>query len=248
MQRLLHQCEKAGVIAQVVPDFFQMTRDHMQVEDLNGIPLISKRDIVITGWNLVVKRTFDVALSGLFALLISPLLLAVAIGIKLDTAGPIFFSQERVGRNGKTFRCYKFRSMVVNADAMVNELADRNEASGPLFKLRDDPRITRLGRLIRRYSIDELPQLWNVMRGEMSIVGPRPNLPEEVAQYQEWHRKRLLVSPGITGLWQVSGRSDLTFDEMVLLDIYYVENWNILLDINILLRSIPAVLRARGAY
>jgi len=248
MQRLLLQCEKAGVNAQVVPDFFQMTRDHMQVEDLNGIPLISKRDVVIAGWNLFYKRTFDVVLSTLFALLISPLLLAVAIGIKLDTPGPIFYSQERVGRNGKTFRCYKFRSMVVNADAMVDALADRNEASGPLFKLRDDPRITRLGRLIRRYSIDELPQLWNVMRGEMSIVGPRPNLPEEVAQYQEWHRKRLLVSPGITGLWQVSGRSDLTFDEMVLLDVYYVENWNLLLDINILLRSIPAVLRARGAY
>lgn len=248
MQRLLHQCELAGVNAQVVPDFFQMTRDHMQVEDLNGIPLISKRDIVITGWNLVVKRTFDLVLSVLFGVLISPLLLAVVLGIKLDSPGPIFYSQERVGRNGKSFRCYKFRSMVVNADTMVQSLAERNEATGPLFKLRDDPRITRFGRFLRRYSIDELPQLWNVVRGEMSIVGPRPNLPEEVAQYQEWHRKRLLVSPGITGLWQVSGRSDLTFDEMVLLDIYYVENWNILLDINILLRSFPAVIRARGAY
>lgn len=248
MQRLLHHCELAGVKAQVVPDFFQMTRDHMQVDDLNGIPLISKRDIVITGWNLVLKRTFDLVLSALIGIILSPLLLAVAIAIKLDSPGPIFYSQERVGRNGKTFRCFKFRSMIVNAEEMVAELAERNEASGPLFKLRQDPRITRVGRFLRRYSIDEFPQFWNVVRGEMSIVGPRPNLPEEVAQYQEWHRKRLLVSPGITGLWQVSGRSDLTFDEMVLLDVYYVENWNVLLDINIMLRSIPAIIRARGAY
>ena len=138
--------------------------------------------------------------------------------------------------------------MIVGAEEMQPAFVQQNEASGPLFKLRNDPRRTRVGRFMRRYSLDELPQIINVLRGEMSLVGPRPNLPEEVEKYQEWHKRRLSVSPGMTGLWQVSGRSDLTFDEMVLLDIYYVENWNLFLDMSILLRSIPAVIRARGAY
>ncbi len=248
VQRLLQECDKAGAHAQVVPDFFQMTRDQMQVEELNGIPLISKRAVVITGWNYVVKRTTDLLLAGVGTLLLSPVMALIALAIKLDSHGPVIYSQERVGRNGKLFRCHKFRSMVQGADQMVQGLAAANEATGPLFKLRDDPRRTRVGRLIRRWSLDELPQLWNVLAGDMSLVGPRPNLPHEVAQYQEWHRKRLLVSPGITGLWQVSGRSDLTFDEMVLLDVYYVENWNLAFDLSIMLRSLPAVFRARGAY
>lgn len=248
IQRLLHVCEGAGVLAQVVPDFFQMTKDQMQVEELNGIPLISKRAVVITGWNYVLKRATDLLLAGAGGLLVAPFMGLIALAIKLDTSGPVFFAQARVGRNGKVFECYKFRSMINGADQMVQELAEKNEASGPLFKVRDDPRRTRVGRLLRRWSLDELPQIWNVLKGDMSLVGPRPNLPEEVAQYQEWHKKRLLVSPGITGLWQVSGRSDLTFDEMVLLDVYYVENWNLMFDLSILLRSIPAVLRAKGAY
>jgi len=160
----------------------------------------------------------------------------------------VLFAQTRIGRNGVPFQCYKFRSMVEGAAGMRQDLGDLNEASGPLFKVRNDPRRTRVGRWIRRFSLDELPQIINVIRGEMSWVGPRPNLPEEVEQYQEWHKKRMLVSPGITGMWQVSGRSDLTFDEMVLLDIYYVENWNLAMDLGILLRSIPAILGARGAY
>ena len=174
-------------------------------------------------------------------------LLTVA-AIKLDSPGPVLFSQVRIGRNGRPFKCYKFRSMVDGAATMQEDLSALNEATGPLFKVRNDPRRTRVGRWLRRYSLDELPQLINVLRGEMSLVGPRPNLPDEVAQYAEWHGKRLTVSPGITGLWQVSGRSDLTFDEMVLLDIYYVENWSLTMDLSILLRSLPAVLRARGAY
>jgi exopolysaccharide biosynthesis polyprenyl glycosylphosphotransferase len=220
----------------------------MKVHELNGIPLISTRDISIQGWNLVFKRAFDLVVGSLMALLALPLLAVIAIAIRLDTPGPILFKQVRVGKNGKEFVCYKFRSMVDNADEMRSQLADLNESTGPLFKIRNDPRLTRVGRFIRRYSLDELPQLYNVLRGEMSLIGPRPNLPEEVAQYQEWMKKRLSVSPGLTGLWQVSGRSDLTFDEMVLLDIYYVENWSIGLDISILLRSAPAVLRATGAY
>ena len=248
IQRLLHICEQAEVRAQVVPDFFQMTRDQFQVEELNGIPLISKRAVAITGWNFVLKRVTDLLLGGFAALLLAPVMLIIALAVRLDTRGSVIYMQTRVGRGGKTFDCYKFRSMVDGADQLVDSLADRNEASGPLFKVREDPRRTRVGRFLRRWSLDELPQLWNVLRGEMSIVGPRPNLPVEVAQYQEWHKKRLLVSPGITGLWQVSGRSDLTFDEMVLLDVYYVENWNVFFDFSIMLRSLPAILRARGAY
>lgn len=248
ISRLLNICDNAGVRAQIVPDFFQMTRDQMEIDELNGIPLMSKREVVIKGWNFAIKRVTDILFAGAAALIFSPIVALIAIAIKLDSPGPVIYSQTRVGRNGKTFPCHKFRSMVQGADQMMEALTPLNEASGPLFKVRDDPRRTRVGRFLRRWSLDELPQLWNVIVGEMSIVGPRPNLPDEVAHYQEWHKKRLLVSPGITGLWQVSGRSDLTFDEMVLLDVYYVENWNVGVDIGILLRSIPAVLRARGAY
>ena len=178
----------------------------------------------------------------------APIALLIAILVKLDSPGPVLYRQKRIGKNGEEFICYKFRSMVVGADKMRVGLSGDNEASGPLFKVRNDPRRTRVGRWLRRYSLDELPQVINVLKGEMSLVGPRPNLPEEVGQYAEWHKKRLTASPGITGLWQVSGRSDLTFDEMVLLDLYYVENWNLTLDVSILLRSVPAIIRGRGAY
>jgi exopolysaccharide biosynthesis polyprenyl glycosylphosphotransferase len=248
IQRLLRTCEQSNVRAQVVPDLFQLTKNQVYVEELNGIPLISTRDLSIQGWNLVIKRAFDLAFSVVGGVLSLPLCALIALAIKLDSPGPVFFTQTRIGRNGLTFRCYKFRSMVEGAAEMRSDLGELNEASGPLFKVRNDPRRTRVGRLIRRFSLDELPQIINVLRGEMSWVGPRPNLPEEVEQYQEWHKKRLTVSPGITGMWQVSGRSDLTFDEMVLLDIYYVENWNLAMDLGILLRSIPAILGARGAY
>jgi len=247
-QRLLHICEQADVKAQVVPDLFQLTKNQMEVEQLNGIPLISTVGVSIQGWNLVVKRLSDIVLTGLGSLIALPLILLVALAIRLDSRGPILYSQMRIGKNGRPFRCYKFRSMVRGADALRQDISDLNEASGPLFKMREDPRCTRVGRFLRRFSLDELPQLYNVLRGEMSLVGPRPNLPAEVDAYAEWHKKRLSVSPGITGLWQVSGRSDLTFDEMVLLDIYYVEDWSVALDLNILLRSIPAVVRGRGAY
>ena len=248
IQRLLRTCESCHIRAQVVPDLFQLTKNQVHVEELNGIPLISTRDISIRGWNLLVKRAFDLVLGTAFSIVALPFILLIALAIKLDSRGPVFYMQTRIGKNGEPFRCYKFRSMVEGADDLRQEISDLNEASGPWFKVRNDPRRTRVGRMIRRYSLDELPQLINVLRGEMSLVGPRPNLPEEVDQYQEWHKRRLTVSPGITGLWQVSGRSDLTFDEMVLLDIYYVENWNIILDLSILLRSLPAILRGRGAY
>lgn len=248
IQHLLRVCDRAGVQAQVVPDFFQLTKDQLHVEVLNGIPLLSIRPVSIQGWNLIFKRAADLLLVLVLGILSLPIIAGIALAIRLDSPGPIFYPQRRIGKNGKPFCCYKFRSMVDGADVMQPTLANLNEASGPLFKVRRDPRRTRVGRFLRRFSLDELPQLYNVLRGEMSMVGPRPNLPQEVERYEEWHKKRLATSPGVTGLWQVSGRSDLTFDEMVLLDIYYVENWSLALDFGILLRSIPAILSGRGAY
>lgn len=248
IQRLLRTCEHHQIRAQIVPDFFQFTRQQLQVDELNGIPLLGTRELSIQGWNLVLKRAADLLLTTVAGVLLLPVIGLIAVAIRLDSVGPVIYQQTRIGKNGKPFTCYKFRSMVTHADELRGTLAELNEATGPLFKVRNDPRQTRVGRFLRRYSLDELPQLYNVLRGEMSLIGPRPNLPYEVEQYQEWHKKRLSVSPGLTGLWQVSGRSDLTFDEMVLLDIYYVENWSLALDLHILLRSIPAVLKGRGAY
>jgi lipopolysaccharide/colanic/teichoic acid biosynthesis glycosyltransferase len=183
---------------------------------------------------------------GLLAL--SPLILAVAVAIKLDDGGPIFFRQVRVGRDGTTFRMVKFRTMVVDAEQLLAQLNARNEGGGVLFKMKDDPRITRVGRFLRKYSIDELPQLWNAARGEMSLVGPRPPLPSEVELYEQHVSRRLLVKPGLTGLWQVSGRSDLSWDETVRLDLYYVDHWTPIMDIVIVGKTFSAVFRSSGAY
>ena len=246
--RLLNQCEQNGVRAHIVPDLFQLTKNQMTVEDLNGVPLISTRAVSIIGLNLIFKRILDLAIVAAGSLFALPVGALIALAIRLDSPGPIIYSQTRIGKNGNPFAIYKFRSMVEDAAERREEIAALNEATGPLFKVRDDPRCTPVGRFLRRFSLDELPQLLNVLRGEMSFIGPRPNLPEEVAQYKEWHKKRLSVSPGMTGLWQVSGRSDLTFDEMVLLDIYYAENWSLGMDLGILLMTGPRVLFAKGAY
>jgi lipopolysaccharide/colanic/teichoic acid biosynthesis glycosyltransferase len=173
--------------------------------------------------------------------------LAVLIWLE-DRSGSPFFGQERVGRGGRPFLCWKFRSMRPGADAQLEDLMEYNEAEGPIFKMRDDPRRTRVGGFLRRWSIDELPQLWNVLKGEMSIVGPRPATPREVALYEDWQRQRLETPPGLTGLWQVSGRSELGFPEQVLLDIMYIENWSLGLDLRIMLRTAPAVLSGKGAF
>ena len=246
--RLVLEAEEAGLRARVVPDLFQLSLGGVDVETINGIPLISIKQTALTGWNLVLKRILDLSFAIPFTLATAPLWLIVAVAIKLDSSGPVFFKQERAGKGGKPFRVYKFRSMVVGAEAEQAKLAAQNEATGPLFKIRDDPRRTRVGRFIRQTSLDELPQFINVIRGEMSVVGPRPALFSEVAQYQEWQRKRLDIQPGVTGLWQVSGRSDLTFDEMVMLDIYYGENWSLGADIRIMLRTVPQFLFGDGAY
>ncbi len=246
--RLVNETEQTGVRARVVPDLFQLSLGGVDVEAINGIPLISIKQSALTGFNQTLKRAVDLLIVSVGGIILAPVWLAAVIAIKLDSPGPVLFRQERVGRGGKQFMVYKFRSMYVDAEAQLEKLRAQNEAVGPLFKMRDDPRRTRVGRVIRKTSIDELPQLINVLRGEMSIVGPRPGLQSEVDQYQDWHRKRLEVQPGITGLWQVSGRSDLTFDEMVMLDIYYAENWALGLDLRIILRTVPQVLFADGAY
>ena len=240
--------ERHRVRAHIVPDIFQLSLSQVVMNDINGIPLIGVKEPTISGRNLAFKRAVDVFISLVVLILLSPILALSALLIKLESPGPVIFRQTRVGRGGREFTIFKFRTMRVNAEREQEQLAARNEASGPLFKMRDDPRRTRVGKWLRRTSIDELPQLWNVLRGEMSVVGPRPALPKEVAQYQPWHRRRLEAAPGITGLWQVSGRSELDFEEGVLLDLYYVENWSPFLDLKIMLRSIPTILLGRGAF
>lgn len=194
-----------------------------------------------------VKRLFDIVASAAALLVLSPLLLGVALIIKLTSRGPVFFAQERVGLHGRTFRMLKFRSMVVNAEALKAKLAAQNEQSGPVFKMKNDPRITPIGRFIRKYSIDELPQLINVLRGDMSVVGPRPPVPPEVAQYEPWQRRRLSVRPGLTCIWQVSGRNQISFEEWMYLDMRYIDHWSFWSDLALILRTVPVVLTGRGA-
>ncbi len=202
----------------------------------------------MSGGAFAVKRAMDLVIAALLLIaLLLPMILIAAL-VRLTSPGPAIFQQERVGRRGTLFTAYKFRTMYVGAELEVEKLKPLNEAAAPLFKIRNDPRLTPVGRLLRRTSCDELPQLWNVLRGDMSLVGPRPALPIEVLHYTEWHMKRLQVSQGATGLWQVSGRSELTFEEMVQLDLYYIEHWSPWLDLKILLRTIPAMLTGRGAY
>ena len=248
IRQIVETCQAHGVRVQVVPDMFQMSMARVAVEDLEGIPLLSLREPTLRTWQRLTKRAMDMSIAATGLLVLSPLLGLVALAIKIDSPGPVIFRQRRVGKGGRPFTLLKFRSMVEGAEREVETLKGQNEAHGPIFKVRDDPRRTRVGKWIRRASVDELPQLWNVLRGEMSLVGPRPPLAAEVSGYAPWHRRRLDALPGMTGLWQVSGRSDLTFDEMVLLDIYYIENWSPALDLRILLRTVPTVLRGTGAY
>ncbi|EMY33586.1 putative undecaprenyl-phosphate sugar phosphotransferase [Arthrobacter crystallopoietes BAB-32] len=215
---------------------------------VEGLPLMSVEMPQFEGAKFTWKRVTDILASSVGLLVLAPVMLAVALAIKLDDRGPVFFRQERVGIQGSRFGMMKFRSMVVDAEARLKELEEQNEGNGALFKMKRDPRITRVGAFIRKYSLDELPQLWNVLVGEMSLVGPRPPLPREVAAYEQHTHRRLLVRPGITGLWQVSGRSDLPWEESVRLDLYYVENWSLAGDLTIIARTVKAVVAKDGAY
>lgn len=245
---ILRECERRKVAARLVPDLFQMSLSRVEVSDLGGVPLIEVREIAFSPIALIIKRVMDLFVAGLGLLLGWPVLLLIALAIKHDSPGPVLFQQERVGKSHKRFIMYKFRSMRVGAEEELAKLREAAERDDITFKMRDDPRVTRVGRFLRRTSLDELPQLINIIKGDMSMVGPRPPIPAEVEQYQPWHLKRLTVPPGMTGLWQVSGRSELTFDEMVLLDLYYIEHWSPWLDIAIMLRSVPQVLLGVGAY
>lgn len=241
-------CDRLGLKVRIVPDMFQMTLSRMDISRMAGIPLIGIKHHTISGFDLMLKRTIDFTAALIGLIFAAPLMALIALAIKLESSGEAIFTQERIGKGGNPFKIYKFRSMVQDAEAKKADLADLNEADGPLFKMKDDPRRTRVGRFIRRLSFDELPQLYNVLKGDMSLIGPRPNIPAEVEQYQTWHRRRLEVVPGMTGLWAVSGRSELTFDEIILLDIYYIENWSLSLDLKILLQTVPRVLVGSGAY
>ena len=245
---VMRKCEEKSVDVRMIPDFYDFISSKVQIDEISYIPLISMEDKKIDTFYLAFKRLFDIVATSVGIILISPLLLITAIIIKLDSKGPVFFSQERIGKDGKPFKFWKFRSMRVDAEELKDKLMHLNEATGPIFKMKNDPRITPFGRFIRRFSIDELPQLYNVLIGDMSLVGPRPPVPREVEQYEKWHTRRFEVMPGITGLWQVSGRSNLTFTEMVKLDIYYIENWSLWLDIKILLNTFIVVFKKDGAY
>ena len=245
---IVHQCERHEVRARIVPDLFQLSLSQVDVEDLGGIPLLSLSEPRMGGWLWWAKRALDFAAALISLVAASPLMLVIALAIKLDSPGPVIFSQTRIGKGGRPFTCYKFRTMRVGAEREKEKLARLNEAQGALFKIKNDPRMTRMGRLLRRFSLDELAQLYNILKGDMSLVGPRPPLPEEVSEYMEWHKRRLETWPGLTGLSQVSGRSNLTFDEICLLDIYYVENWSPALDTKIVLQTIPKVILGDGAY
>jgi exopolysaccharide biosynthesis polyprenyl glycosylphosphotransferase len=245
---LASKCNKMGVECSIVPRLFEVITDEITVNEIGGIPLIRLREKKVEGYKKLLKSAEDYILGSIALLITLPIILGAAIAIKLDSPGPVFFRQKRMGKDGKTFNCLKFRSMVQNAEELQEELQEMNEAEGPLFKIADDPRITRVGKWIRKSSIDELPQIFNVMAGQMSMVGPRPPIPEEVERYKGWHTQRLNVKPGITGLWQVSGRSDLPFDEMVKLDLYYIETWSVWQDFKIILRTISAIVSSNGAY
>ncbi len=232
----------------VVPDLDGLLSNlpqRLEVSHVGGRPYISFASRAKVSW---LKRAFDLFVGGLGLLALAPFLLLIALAIKLDSPGPLFYRQQRVGKNGRRFGIYKFRSMRPDADRLLEGLRHHNEADGPLFKMKCDPRVTRVGGFLRRWSLDELPQLINVVTGDMSLVGPRPPIPAEVEQYEEWQFGRLRAVPGITGLWQVSGRSDVSFHDMVRLDLHYIRNWSIALDLEILLRTVPAVLSSRGAY
>ena len=224
-----------------------------------GIPVVEVKKTPLEGWGRIIKRIIDVILSLLFIVIFSPVMIIAAALVKIDSRGPVLYKNLRIGKDGKSFKLYKFRSMLLQyctGDEYANETAQeyekeliktQNTKSGPVYKIADDPRVTKIGRFIRRWSIDELPQLFNVFNGSMSIVGPRPHQPREVAKYELHHKKLLTIKPGITGMAQISGRSDLTFEEEVKIDTYYIENWSSLLDFSILLRTPAAVLRSRKA-
>jgi exopolysaccharide biosynthesis polyprenyl glycosylphosphotransferase len=245
---VVEQAHRQGVKVRLAPDTTELLLQRGEYVPGQGAPLFELRPPVLTGWDWAVKRGFDLVVSALVVVIGLPLWALVALAIKLDSRGPVFFVDRRIGVGEREFGMLKFRTMVAEAPALQAELEPENEAEGALFKIREDPRVTRVGRFLRRFSLDEIPQVGNVLKGEMSLVGPRPLPLRDYRLLEDWHRRRYGVLPGMTGLWQISGRSGLSFDELVRLDFTYIENWSIWLDISIIVKTIPAVIMRRGAY
>jgi exopolysaccharide biosynthesis polyprenyl glycosylphosphotransferase len=245
---LVDRCHRHGIKVCVAPSTMEILMDRVEFVPGQTLPLFELKPPVFEGIDFFVKRTFDMVVASMLLVLAAPVMLLSMAAIRLSSRGPAVYRSMRPGIGGKPFACLKFRTMYTDADERQAELEGENEKGGALFKIKNDPRVTPVGRFLRRWSIDELPQLFNVVRGEMSLVGPRPLPQRDYDRLEDWHRKRNLVMPGITGLWQVSGRSELDFDELVRLDFLYLERWSVFLDLTILLKTLPAVIRARGAW
>lgn len=249
VENVVRACETEGVDVWLAVDFLDTRISKPGFARVGGVPLLVFRSVPEMSWQWVVKQVMDVVLSAVALVLLLPVFVVIAVLIKLDSKGPVFFKQLRCGLNGRPFVLYKFRTMVVDAEARKRELEKYNEMSGPVFKLSNDPRVTRVGRILRKFSLDELPQFFNVLKGDMSLVGPRPLPVEEVNRFDQlWHRRRMSVKPGLTCLWQISGRNEIRdFQEWVRLDLEYIDNWSLWLDLKILLKTVPAVIRGVGA-
>jgi exopolysaccharide biosynthesis polyprenyl glycosylphosphotransferase len=248
LRSLAWELEKTGTDLCVSPALLDVAGPRTTIRQTAGLTLLHVDHPQLSGFRVFVKDLFDRSAAAAALILLSPLLIVLAVAIRLHDRGPALFTQVRVGKDGHMFRIYKFRTMVVDAEKRRNQLLESNDTDGVLFKLRNDPRVTAVGAHLRRWSIDELPQLFNVLLGQMSLVGPRPALPDEAARYAEHVRRRLVVKPGLTGLWQVNGRSDLNWEESVRLDLRYVENWSFVLDLQILWKTISVMVRGSGAY
>jgi len=245
--RLVDSCRTLGLRTHVVADFLPGIWRAVDAQDLHGDIVVSLTPFPHDVFGLTVKRAMDIAVATAALAALLPLFALIALLVRVDTRGPVFFTQWRIGLNGRRFRFTKFRSMQADAEARLRELMPHNEMDGPVFKMRQDPRITRVGRFLRRFSLDELPQLWSVLLGDMSLVGPRPLMPHEIAGHDSWQRRRLSMRPGLTCLWQVSGRNHVDFDHWMRLDLEYIDRWSLGLDLRILARTVPAVLSGRGA-
>jgi exopolysaccharide biosynthesis polyprenyl glycosylphosphotransferase len=249
VEMIVRLCEEQGIIVRMHAEMFKLRFARWQVDELNGEPIVTVHSGPLDGWQLIAKRLIDLCGTVMLLIAAAPILGLIALLIKVDSPGPVFFKQERVGRNKRRFQLFKFRTMVNGADKQQQMLEHLNEAAGPVFKIKDDPRITRIGKFLRCYSIDELPQLFNVLKGEMSLVGPRPLPVRDVARIDiRWHKRRLSVKPGVTCLWQVNGRSDVSFNDWVRMDLEYIDQWSLGLDMKILMKTIPVVLKGSGAY
>src|SRR6266508_179144 len=247
MKQIFLLCEELGIRARVAMNFFQNRLARIEVEELEGIPFLTFTTTPSNETQLAAKRMLDIAVSLMLLGLSLPVIVLAALAIKLTSPGSVVFKQKRIGLNGRTFTLYKFRTMIANAHERLGEVSHLNEMTGPVFKAKADPRVTWVGRILRKFSFDELPQLWNVLKGDMSLVGPRPPIPEEVRSYHRWQRRRLSMKPGLTCLWQVNGRNNIDFDRWMRMDLQYIDEWSPSLDLKILLRTIPAVLLGRGA-